>query len=188
MSRIRRIDASKFSYDDPKRYITAKDCLSEPEVLKSYCNNHPNAVCLGGYGYFGCCPEGKNREDFIKYDFVKKCYFRTDGKLINVDETYCGRKIPHRVWKGKEYIENRIWTIARLGIPDLKDGNRIIEAKGGLPSSQKIRIALGQLLFYREHESRFELGFLFPKIWLQAENLQNDFNVFRKYEISILTV
>ena len=188
MSQIRRIDASKYRYDDPRRYITLKDCLSEPEVLKAYCETHPNAVCLGGYGYLGCCPEGKKREDFLKYDLDKKQYIRADGRIVSTDETYCGRKIPYRVWKGKKYLENRIWAIARLGIPDLIDGNMVIEAKGGLPSSQKIRTALGQLLFYREHEPSFNFGFLFPKIWLEAENLQNDFNVFSKYGIYLLPI
>lgn len=188
MSRIRRIDASKFSYDDPKRYITAKDCLSESEILKSYCHNHPNAVCLGGYGYFGCCPEGENREDFIKYDFVKKCYVRTDGKFVNVDEAYCGRKIPNRVWKGKRYLENRIWAISRLGTPDLIDGNTIIEAKGGIPSLQKVKTAFGQLVFYKEHEPNFNVAFLFPKIWLEAENLQNAFEILNKYHIALIPV
>lgn len=188
MPQIRRINANKYRYDDPRRYITLKDCLSEPEVLKTYCENHPKAVCLGGYGYFGCCPEGKKRNDFIRYDFEKKRYIRTDGKIIEVDETYCGRKIPHRIWKGKDYIENRIWAIAGLGIPDLKDGKTIIEAKGGLPSSQKVRTALGQLLFYREHEPNHKLGFLFPKVWLEAETLQNDFNIFKKYEIALIPV
>jgi len=108
VSKIRRIGAGKYNYDDSRRYITVKDCLTEPEVLKSYCEIHPNAVCLGGYGYFGCCPEGKKREDFIKYDLEKKHYIRADGKIIKVDETYCGRSIPHRVWRGKKYVENRI--------------------------------------------------------------------------------
>lgn len=157
-------------------------------MLKSYCDKHPNAVCLGGYGYFGCCSERKNRGDFIKYDFEKKRYIRKDGKIIEVDETYCGRKIPHRFWKDKIYIENRIWAIAGLGIPDLLDGILVIEAKGGLPSSQKVRTALGQLLFYREHEPNFNLGFLFPKIWLEAENLQNDFSIFGKYRITLMPI
>jgi len=188
VSKIRRIGAGKYNYDDSRRYITVKDCLTEPEVLKSYCEIHPNAVCLGGYGYFGCCPEGKKREDFIKYDLEKKHYIRADGKIIKVDETYCGRSIPHRVWRGKKYVENRIWAIAGFGIPDLIDGNMVIEAKGGLPSYQKIRSALGQLLFYREHEPSFKLGFLFPRIWLEAEHLQTDFSVLGKYGITILPV
>jgi hypothetical protein len=188
MSKIRRINVSQYEYDDVRRYITAKDCLSEPEVLKAYCENHPKAICLGGYGYFGCLPEGKKKEDFIKYDFEKRHYITVDGRIIETDETYCGRKIPCRVWKGKKYLENRIWAIARLGIPDLLDGDMVIEAKGGLPSSQKIRTALGQLLFYGEHEPSFDLGFLFLKIWLEAENLQNDFSIFRKYKIYLLPI
>jgi hypothetical protein len=188
LSKIRRVNANRHSYDDARRYITLKECKSEPEVLKAYCDKHVNAVCLGGYGFFGCCPEGKRREDFIKYDLEKKCYLRADGKIVQSGETYCGRKIPHRIWKGKNYIENRIWAIAGLGIPDLKDRELIIEAKGGLPSSQKVRTALGQLLFYGEHEPRFDLGFLFPRIWLEAENLQNDFKIFRKYKIQLLPI
>jgi hypothetical protein len=185
---IRRIDASKYNYDDSKRYITKKDCLSEPDVIKSYCNNHPKAVCLGGYGYFGCCPKGKKREEFIRYDFGKKCYVRADGKIIKSDETYCGRKIPSRIWKGKKYLENRIWAIAGLGIPDLLDVDIVIEAKGGLPSSQKVRTVLGQLLFYKEHEPSLKLGFLFPKVWLEAENIHNDYDVLKKYGIIFLPI
>lgn len=188
MSQIRRIGASKYRYDDPRRYITLKDCLSEPEVLKAYCENHLKAVCLGGYGYFGCCPEGKNREKFVKYDLEKKHYIRTDGRIIEHDEAYCGRKIPSRVWKGKTYLENRIWAISRLGIPDLIDGNTIIEAKGGIPSLQKVKTAFGQLIFYREYEPSFNVAFLFPKIWLEAENLQNAFEILKKYQISLLSV
>jgi len=30
---------------------------------------------VGGYGFFGCLPEGKRREDLIKYDLV-------DGNVI----------------------------------------------------------------------------------------------------------
>jgi len=188
VSNVRRINASKYRYDDPRRYIWAKDCLSEPEVLKAYCENHPKAICLGGYGYFGCIPEGKKREELIKYDFENKHYIRVDGKILETNETYCGRKIPYRMWKGKKLLENRIWAIAGLGIPDLMDGNLVIEAKAGLPSSQKVRTALGQLLFYREHEQSFNLGFLFPKIWLEAENLQNDFNIFKKYSIALIPI
>lgn len=157
-------------------------------MLKAYCEHHPTAVCLGGYGYFGCCPEGKKSKEFIKYDLQKHCFIRTDGRVIESGQTYCGRKIPSRVWKGKKYLENQIWNRSGLGHPDLIDGNMIIEAKGGLPSSQKAHTALGQLLFYKEHELDLQLGFLFPKIWLEAENLQKDFNVFRKYGITILPV
>jgi hypothetical protein len=188
MSQIRRIDANKYRYDDPRRYITLKDCLSEPEVLKAYCENHPNAVCLGGYGYFGCLPEGKKREEFIKYDLGKKQYIRVDGKVIESDQTYCGRKIPSRVWKDKCLLENQIWNRSGLGHPDLIDGNLIIEAKGGLPSLQKIKTAFGQLVFYKEHEPSFEVAFLFPKVWLQAENLQNAFNILKKYEIALISI
>ena len=90
-------------------------------------------------------------------------------------------KIPYRLWAGK-ILENRIWAIAGFGIPDLIDGNVAIEAKGGLPPSQKIRTALGQLLFYRKQYLNFILGFLFPKAWLEAENLQNDFNTSRRLD------
>jgi hypothetical protein len=188
MPQVRRIDASKYRYDDPRRYITLKDCLLEPEVLKAYCEDHPTAVCLGGYGYFGCCPKGKKREDFITYDLEKKQYVRADRRIIATDETYCGRKIPYRVWKGKQHLENQIWNRSGLGHPDLIDGTMVIEAKGGLPSSQKAHTALGQLLFYREHEPDLQFGFLFPRIWLEAENLQKHWNVFRRHGIVILPV
>jgi hypothetical protein len=162
--------------------------LTEPEVLKAYCETHLEAVCVGGYGYFGCLPQGKRREELIRYDFEKKQYVRTNGKIIQTDETYCGRKIPNRVWKGKRYLENRIWTISRLGVPDLIDGNTIIEAKGGVPSLQKVKTAFGQLVFYKENEPRFNVAFLFPKIWLEAENLLNAFEIFKKYQITLLRV
>jgi len=188
MSQIRRIDASKYRYDDSRRYVTVKDCLSEPEVLKAYCETHPKAVCLGGYGYFGCCPEGNQREDFIRYDFEKKKYIRADGRVVSTDETYCGRKIPSRIWKGKRLLENQIWNRSGLGHPDLIDGNMVIEAKGGLPSLQKIKTAFGQLVFYKEHEPNISVAFLFPKVWLEAENLQTAFNILRKYGIILLRI
>jgi hypothetical protein len=188
LSKVRKINVSKYKYDDSRRYITAKDCLTEPEVLKAYCKTHPEAVCVGGYGYFGCLPEGKHREELIKYDFEKKRYVRADGKIVETDETYCGRKIPNRVWKGKRYLENRVWAISRLGIPDLIDGNTIIEAKGGIPSLQKVKTAFGQLVFYKEHEPNFNIAFLFPKIWLEAENLQNAFGILKKYQIALVPV
>jgi hypothetical protein len=188
MSTIRRLHASKYGHDDPRRYITGKDCLSEPEVLKTYCDKNPNAVCLGGYAFLGCCPEGKKREDFVKYDLELRRYIRSDGTAVNPNETYCGRKIPHHPWKKREYSENRIWAMARLGIPDLIDGDMIIEAKGGLPSSQKIHTALGQLLFYKEVGRTLRLGFLFPRVWSEAENLQHLFPVLQKYGINLLQV
>jgi hypothetical protein len=43
MPMIRRIGADRYRYDDPNRYITAKDCLSEPEVLKAYCEKNLGA-------------------------------------------------------------------------------------------------------------------------------------------------
>jgi hypothetical protein len=64
----------------------------------------------------------------------------------------------------------------------------IIEARGGLPSITKIHTALGQLLFYRQLGRRMRLGFLFPKVWLEAENLQHAFHVFEKYGINLLQV
>jgi len=64
----------------------------------------------------------------------------------------------------------------------------VIEAKGGLPSSQKVRTALGQLLFYKEHEPSLKLGFLFPKVWLEAENIHNDCDVLKKYGIIFLPI
>jgi hypothetical protein len=188
LSQVRKKDASKYHYTDSRRYISAKDCLTEPEVLKAYCESHLEAVCLGGYGYFGCLPEGKNRKEFIKYDFETKTFRRADGKTVKTDETYCGRKIPNRIWKGRKYSENRIWAISGLGIPDLIDGRMIIEAKGGVPSLQKVKTAFGQLVFYREHEPSFNVAFLFPKVWLEAENLQTAFEILRKYKIALLPV
>jgi hypothetical protein len=38
-------------------------------------------------------------------------------------------------------------------------------------------------LSYRELEPSFKIGFLFPKAWLEAENLQRELNVLRKHEI-----
>ena len=171
-----------------RRYITRKDCPPENELLKSYCEGYSKAVCLGGYSYFGCRPEGKKREDFVKYDKRTGITTRVDGKILKDDETYCGRKIPIRVWKGKTYLENQIWNQSGLGHPDLIDGNIIIEAKGGIPSLQKVKTAFGQLVFYREHESNFKVGFLFPKIWLEAENLQHSFDILRKYNIALLPI
>lgn len=188
MSQVRKMDAHKYHYNDSRRYITAKDCLTEPEVLKAYCESHPKAVCVGGYGFFGCLLEGKNREDFIKYDIERKRYVRSDGKPVETNETYCGRKIPHRVWKGKYLLENQFWNRSGLGHPDLVDGNIIIEAKGGLPSLQKIKTAFGQLIFYKEHEPNFNVAFLFPRVWLEAENLQTAFEILRKYQIALLPV
>jgi hypothetical protein len=192
VSTIRRISANKYRYDDPRRYITAKDCFTEPEVLKTYCEKNANAVCLGGYEFLGCRPQGRKREDFIKYDRALKRHVRSDGKVVNNEtycsETYCGRKIPHRFWKSRKYSENQIWNQAGLGHPDLLDGDTIIEAKGGLPSVQKMHTALGQLLFYKELERTLKLGFLFPHIWLEAENLQNAFPILEKYGVKLLPV
>lgn len=185
---IRRVDANKYKYDDQRRYITTKDCLPEPEVIKSYCEIHSNSICVGGYGYFGCRPVGTKREEFIRYDLQSRQYVRSDGRIVKTNETYCGRKIGLRLWKGKEYYENQIWNQSGLGHPDLVNGNVIIEAKGGLPSANKIRTALGQLLSYREHEPHFEVGFLFPKIWLEAENLQKEFEVLKKHDITLLPI
>jgi hypothetical protein len=188
LSTIRRLDASKYRYDDPRRYITVKDCLSEPEVLKAYCDRNPNAVCLGGYAFLGCRPKGRKRKDFVNYDLELKHYARSDGKVVSTDQTYCGRKIPRHPWRGREVLENRIWSTAGLGIPDLIDGDMIIEAKGGLPSSQKIHTALGQLLFYKELGRTLRLGFLFPRVWSEAENLQHAFPILQKYEVNLLQV
>ena len=106
--------------------------------------------------------------------------------MIAVDETYCGRKIPSRVWKGKEYLESRIWAMAGLGQPDMIDGDLILEAKGGLPSLSKAHTALGQLMMYREHEPSFRYGFLFPAIWLQAGNVQRAFSLFRQERFEMI--
>jgi hypothetical protein len=128
----------------------------------------------------GCRPEGRKKEDFLKYDPGRECYVRSDGSTVQSDETYCGRKIPRRTWNGKEYLENQIWSLARLGHPDMIDGDLILEAKGGLPSLAKAHTALGQLMMYREHEPGLRYGFLFPAIWLQAENVQLAFPLFKK--------
>jgi hypothetical protein len=188
MAAVRSVDARKFKHDDSRRYITAKDCLQELEVIKLYCETHPNAVCVGGYGYFGCRPAGRKREEFIRFDLQSRQYIRSDGTVLKTEETYCGRKIPRRSWKGKEYYENQIWNQSGLGHPDLVDGDIIIEAKGGLPSANKVRTALGQLLSYKEQQPNFKVGFLFPKIWLEAESLQNEFNVLRRYAIILLPI
>jgi hypothetical protein len=195
LSTIRRLGAGKYrfvGFDDPRRYITAKDCPSEPEVVKAYCDGNPNAVCVGGYGFLGCCPEGKKRENFVKYNRRLKRHVRSDGKVVDnttySSETYCGRKIPHRFWKGREYSENQVWNRGGLGHPNLIDGDMIIEAKGGLPSVQKMHTALGQLLFYKELEQSVRLGFLFPKVWLEAENVEHAFPILEKYAINLLRI
>ena len=97
MSKVRRIDAKRYAYDNPDRYMASKDCMTEPEVLKSYYDGNPNAICLGGYGYFGCCPSGRRKTGFIRYDLDRKQYVRPDGKITSVSQTYCGRRIPRRV-------------------------------------------------------------------------------------------
>jgi hypothetical protein len=88
-------------------------------------------------------------------------------------------------WKGRNIMRTKSGIKADLH-PDLVGGNVIIEAKGGLPSANKVRTALGQLLSYREHEPYFKVGFLFPKIWLEAEDLQKEFEVLRKHDIILL--
>lgn len=182
------MDASKYPYNNSRRYISAKDCLTEPEVLKAYCESHPEAVCVGGYGFHGCKLEGEHKENFVKYDHEKRQYIRFDGKLINSGETYCGRKIPCRVRKSKRLYENQLWNRSGLGNPDLVDGNIIIEAKGGLPSLQKMKTAFGQLIFYKELEPDSSVAFLFPRIWLEAENLQKAFEILKKYQVALLPV
>jgi hypothetical protein len=191
MSTVRRLGARKYRFDgfnDPRRYITSKDCLTEPEVLQGYCEKNPNAVCLGGYAFLGCRPKDEKRKDLVKYDLAQKNYVRSDGKIVDHTQTYCGRKIPRHSWRGKDVLENRIWATSGVGIPDLIDGNMLIEAKGGLPSITKMHTALGQLLFYKQLGRMMRLGFLFPKIWLEAENLQHAFSVFEKHGISLLQV
>jgi len=185
-ARVRRIEAHRFPLDDARRYIAAKACPSEPEIVKAYCDSHPRSACLGGYGYMGCRPEGRKRDEFITYDFERKCYVRSDGSLVAPDETYCGRKIPSRLWRGREYLESRIWAMARLGQPDMIDGDLILEAKGGLPSLSKVHTALGQLMMYREHEPGFRYGFLFPAIWQEAENIRHAFRLFTKNGLELI--
>jgi hypothetical protein len=102
------------------------------------------------------------------------------------NETYCGRAIPTRLWRGKEYVESRIWSMAGLGQPDMIEGDLIIEAKGGLPSLSKAHTALGQLMMYREHQPSFRYGFLFPEIWLQAANVQHAFPLFTKQSFELI--
>lgn len=167
--------------------MSSKDCLQEPQVIKLYCESHRNAVCVGGYGHFGCRPDQK-REDYIKYDLQAHQYVGSDRKIVKVGETYCGRKIPSRSWKGKQYYENHIWNRSGLGHPGLVDGNLIVEAKGGLPSTNKVRTLLGQLSSYVELEPSFKAGFLFPKFWLEAKSLQTEFKVFEKHGILLPTI
>jgi hypothetical protein len=88
--------------------------------------------------------------------------------------------------KGKAYLENQIWNKAGLGHPDMIDGDLVIEAKGGLPSLSKAHTALGQLMMYREHEPTFRYGFLFPAIWLRAENVQHAFPLFTKQGFELI--
>ena len=183
---IRRIDSNQYAWNDSRRYITSKDCPSEPELIKAYCDSHPRSACLGGYGFMGCRPVGRKREEFVRYDSERRSYIRLDGTLMAPDETYCGRKIPSRTWRGQEYLENRIWAMARLGQPDMIDGDLIIEAKGGLPSLSKAHTALGQLMMYREHEPGFRYGFLFPVIWYQAANVQQAFPLFTKQGFELI--
>ncbi|MCX6685070.1 MAG: hypothetical protein NTV10_00215 [Methanoregula sp.] len=185
LNKQRRQISSKVGHKKIK-YISTKDCLSEPELIKAYCALHSQAACIGGYAHMGCRPEKSRLEQFIKYDCTKGCYVKADGTTVPSDETYCGRKIPSRTWNGKMYKENQIWNLARLGMPDLKDHDMIIEAKGGLPTLSKVHTALGQLLMYRAHDPNLKLGFLFPKIWLQAECIQIALSVVQGNGITLI--
>jgi hypothetical protein len=138
MATVRKVGAEKYHYTDPRRYITPKDCPNETEVIRLYCVSHPDAVCVGGYAYFGCRPKGMKRENFVKSDLENRQYVRADQKIVHVNETYCGRKLPIRLWRGKQYYENQIWNRSDLGHPDLVDCEVIIEAKGGMPSATKV--------------------------------------------------
>ena len=66
------------------------------------------------------------------------------------------------------------------------DGYLTIEATGGLPSLAKTHTALGQLMMYREQEPSFRYGFLFPKILLDTENMQNALAVFSKQQFELI--
>jgi hypothetical protein len=175
--------------NDPSKhigYLSSKDCLTEPEIIKKYCETHPQAICIGGYAHMGCRPEKSKREEFITYDLTKGCYLKSDGTVILTHQTYCGRKIPSRIWQGKEYQENQIWNQAGLGMPDLRDGDIIIEAKGGISTLSKVHTALGQLLLYKAHDPHLKLGF--PEIWLQAQSIQRALNVLTENGVTLIPI
>ena len=89
------------------KYVIADDCPSESEIIKAYCELHPTAVCIGGYAHMGCRPEKTRIEQFIKYDLDAGHFVRSDSKVVSIDETYCGRKVPDRMWNGRLHHENR---------------------------------------------------------------------------------
>ena len=172
-----------------KGYLHKNKIPQEWEIIKRYCDLHPKAVCIGGYGFMGCLPKSSKREDFIDYDFEKGKYIRSDGIEVETDETYCKRKIPKRVSRwGKKLYENQIWNRDRLGRPDLIDGKLIIEAKGGLPTISKLHSVLGQLLFYKETGGGFELGFIYPKAWHDREDVERCFDILKKYGIKLIPI
>lgn len=41
-------------------------------------------------------------------------------------------------------------------------------------------------MMYREQEPSFRYGFLFPKIWLDTENMQNALAVFSKQQFELI--
>lgn len=170
------------------KYISASDCPSEAELIKTYCEDHPRAFCVGGYGHMGCRPDKSKLDQYIRYDLEKHCYVRTDGKIVSTEETYCGRVVPDRMWNGKLYHENQIWNRSRLGMPDLKDGDLIIEAKGGLPSIGKVHTALGQLILYQAQDPSLKPGFLFPEIWLMADSVQRALTVMQEKGIVLIPI
>jgi hypothetical protein len=185
LDKQRRQISSKVGHEKIK-YISREDCPSEPELIKVYCETHPKAVCIGGYAHMGCRPEKSRLEQFIKYDLSGGCYVRSDGITVPSDETYCRRKVPSRIWNGKMHHENQIWNRARLGMPDLRDEDIIIEAKGGLPTLSKVHTALGQLLLYHAHDPNLKLGFLFPEIWLRAESIEKALSVVQGNGITLI--
>ena len=137
----------------------------------------------------GCKPAGSKTEDFIHYNLGTGTYTRVDRIVVNTNETYCKRKIPTRVSRwGKASLENQIWNQDKLGRPDLIDGKLIIEAKGGSPTISKFHSVLGQLLFYKETGSNFELGFIYPKAWHDRKSIDACFDVLRKYGIQLIPI
>jgi hypothetical protein len=182
---IRRKTSSRRGKNE---YITLEDCPSEPDIIKAYCDSHSQAFCIGGYTHMGCRPEKSKREQFIKYDLESGQYKRSDGTVIPTTGTYCGRPLLTRIINGRSFSENQIWNRAGLGMPDLRDGNTLIEAKGGLPTISKVHTALGQLLMYRAHDPDLKMGFLFPKIWMEAESIQRALQVVTEHGIILIPI
>jgi hypothetical protein len=170
-------------------YLHKDKTPQEWEIIIKFCGLHPEAVCVGGCCFMGCRPKGSKNKDFIHYNIENGKYIRSNGVEVEIDETYCKRKIPKRVsrWE-KALYENQIWSRDRIGRPDLIDGKLIIEAKSGLPTIQKFHSVLGQLLFYQETDSRFELGFIYPKAWHDREDIEVCFDVLKRYGIKLIPI